>query len=179
MTMIEEVWKTTPNDEYLEVSSHGQARRKQRPLIYKDGRKGFLPAGYLRGSLMNTGYITISSGNKKYLLHRLIAETFLGTPTTVFSYQTVNHKNGIKIDNRIENLEWATYKQNNDHARNTGLSKQHGNNTNLTKFSEQLVAAMKRVKDKYDTPVSELAVLFDMSTAHAYDILRGGSRKRG
>jgi hypothetical protein len=179
MTMIEELWKTTPNDVYLEVSTFGRARRKQRPLIYKDGRKGFLPAGYLRGSLMNSGYITISSGNKKYLLHRLIAETFLEKPTTVFSYQTVNHKNGIKTDNRLENIEWATYKQNNDHARDTGLCKQHGNNTNLTKFSEQLVSAMKRVKAKYDTPVSELAVLFDMSTAHVYEILRGTSRKRG
>lgn len=177
--MMDEIWKTTQQDEYLEVSTHGRVRRKQRPLIYKDGRKGFLPAGYLRGALSREGYVCISSGGKKYLLHRIIAETFLPPPTEVFAYQTVNHKNGIKTDNHITNLEWATYKANNDHARDTGLCRQHGNNTNLTKFSEQLVAALKRVHQKYNTPAKELAELFEMSTAHVYDILRGGTRKRG
>lgn len=176
---MDEIWKTTLQDEYIEVSSFGRARRKKRPLIYKDGRKGFLPDAYLKGSINREGYINISSGSKKYLLHRLMAETFLDRPKEIFAYQTVNHKNGIKSDNRIENLEWATYKQNNNHARETGLCKQHGNNTNLTKFSEQLVAAMKKVKQKYDTSVPELSELFGISATHIYAILKNNSRKRG
>ena len=148
--------------------------RDNDPNRYKG--KGVLKAMPLKGSLQKTGYYVHNFKGERKFIHRVVAETFLGKPKF---RMTVNHKNGIKTDNRLENLEWATYKENNDHARDTGLSKQHGNNTNLTKFSEQLVAAIKRVKDKYGTPVSELAVLFDMSTAHAYEILRGTTRKRG
>ena len=176
---MDEIWKTTLRDEYIEVSSLGRARRKKRPLIYKDGRKGHLPDAYLKGCINKEGYVNINSGSKRYALHRLLAETFLEEPKEIFAYQTVNHKNGIKLDNRIENLEWATYKQNNDHARDTGLCRQHGNNTNLTKFSEQLIAAMKKVKQKYDTPINELSELFGISIAHIYDILKGSTRKRG
>jgi hypothetical protein len=69
------------------------------------------------------GYLIIGiSKNKKcksVTVHRLVAFAFIPNP---LSKKTVNHKYGIKIDNRASELEWNTYKENNNHAWKNGLN---------------------------------------------------------
>lgn len=74
----------------------------------------------LKGEITKDGYrritLSIEKKSKRFLLHRLVAELFIPNPSEV-----VNHKNGNKLDNRVENIEWMTYKENTRHALDTGL----------------------------------------------------------
>lgn len=71
----------------------------------------------LTGSIYNTGYrmvrLTVNGKGKGYAVHRLVAQTFLENPENL---PIVNHKDGDKTNNKIENLEWVTQSQNRKHA---------------------------------------------------------------
>lgn len=96
------MWKTIQNETNYEVSSEGQVRNKQTKQIKS-----------LRYS--NKGYarVTLYPSGKTYSVHRLVAENFIINPD---NYPSVNHKDGNKANNRLENLEWCTPKQNTRHA---------------------------------------------------------------
>lgn len=70
--------------------------------------------GYLFFSICKDGQ------RKNMKVHRLVASSFIPNPN---NYPVVNHINGIKADNRVENLEWCTYSENTLHAFRTGLLK--------------------------------------------------------
>lgn len=78
-------------------------------------------------------YVTLHKNRKqkKYAVHRLMCLTFFGENK---DKKHVNHKNGVKHDNRIENLEWCTPKENCIHAWETGLS---NSNDNVRKISRE------------------------------------------
>jgi len=107
----EEIWKPVINFEYLyECSNFGRVRS-----IGKDGR-GFR-SRILNGYKNEFGYLVVSfvglNNSKKLKIHRLVASSFIPNPE---NKRTVNHKNGIKTDNRVENLEWCTHSENHLHS---------------------------------------------------------------
>lgn len=132
--MKSETWKdiTGFNGNY-QVSNTGMVRRIKMINANKHScRKTYLSKKHLKLLVGNKGYIRVGLYlgvyQKSYLVHRLVAKEFLPNP---LSKPQINHINGIKNDNRVENLEWATSSENQKHAFDIGLSKYYGQNSTL------------------------------------------------
>ena len=113
-----EVWRSIPFlNGYYEVSNSGRVRRAKPGMRTEVGRI-LTPRRNKRGYLIFDAKYPGEKSVKKPLVHRCVAAMFL--PPGPGQIQ-VNHKNGIKSDNRAENLEWCTPGENLLHARDTGL----------------------------------------------------------
>ena len=95
----------------INEQGHVLAHKKKRA----DGR--VFPEKTLKSHINNCGYesvlLTKKGKHKRVYVHRLVAQTFIPNPK---KYKTVNHKNGVKADNNVENLEWMSYSQNVKHS---------------------------------------------------------------
>lgn len=115
-----EIWKDIPGYEGLyQISDKGN--------IFIVNRNKLLKGCYDRDSYKLTA---LSKNNKKktFKVHRLVMLAFVGP-----SPLQVNHINGIKTDNRLENLEYCTHKENMQHASKMGLAR------NYKKINEEAV----------------------------------------
>ncbi|MBM7869328.1 hypothetical protein JOC70_000797 [Clostridium pascui] len=115
-----EIWKHIKGHEGLyQVSNLGRVKSLERKS-YVDGR--LIKSKILKTGLNNPGYkflvLRKNDISKNRMVHRLVAETFLSNPN---SYYCVNHIDGNKQNNKIDNLEWCTQKLNLRHAIKIGL----------------------------------------------------------
>lgn len=113
-----EIWKDIPNYEGLyQASNLGRIRSLDHKVMKKSLSGELIVNQYkgkiLKGWVQNTGYLTVSLSNKKYSVHRLIATTFLEQEK---GKNIVNHIDGNKLNNNVNNLEWCDYKHNFDEA---------------------------------------------------------------
>jgi hypothetical protein len=118
-----EIWKNIKGFEgAYQVSNHGRVKSLYRVITRGDGVKKTISEKIMNPSRDRAGYptvcLSIGSLRKPYKVHRLVLEAFIENPE---NKACVNHKNGVKHDNRLENLEWATHQENSQHAFDTGL----------------------------------------------------------
>src|SRR5690242_12338250 len=98
-----EQWKVVAGFPDYEVSTYGNVRTNKRHHILAGTRSKGYHAVHMYGA----------EGKKTINVHRLVAAAFIKNP---LNKKCINHKNGIKDDNRVENLEWATHADNLNHA---------------------------------------------------------------
>lgn len=110
--MEREIWKIHSNfGKFVEFSNLGRVKSYYR---YSTGRI------LNNREVNNLGYVRIRIAGKRYSLHRYIAKLFVPNPE---NKPEVNHKDGNKLNNRADNLEWATRSENQKHAYKLGLQK--------------------------------------------------------
>jgi len=112
-----EIWKPVPDYEKLyQISNTGKLMSLSK---YVQNKK--VPDKLLKIQV-SKGYQQVNlyknKKGKTFRIHRLVTETFI---PRINGKTQVNHINGIKHDNRVENLEWCTKKENSKHAFETGL----------------------------------------------------------
>lgn len=112
--------------------------------------------GYLRFNAQSNGI------NKTFSVHRCIAETWLS-----HRVEQVNHKDGNKENNRLENLEWVTQADNNLHAIKV-LKLRIGKNHSNSKINEKDV---KKIRSSKET-LSNLAKKYNLGTSQIWRIKR-------
>ena len=163
-----EEWRVVNGFENYEISSLGRLKVNLKYRKYRDYNSKILnPAkdrnGYYRTTLTNCYGIKINK-----VIHRLVAENFLINDN---NYPVVNHKNGIKKDNRVENLEWCTIRENNIHALRTGLKiplrkEKH----NMAKIKESDVIDI--IQNKNNLYQWQLALVYNLSQTQISRIQR-------
>lgn len=160
------MWKDIKDfEEFYQISDKGEIRSKDRYIHFKH-KDRFYKGAIKRQQIGTNGYkiVKLYKNDKKrytFSVHKLVAETFLEKPSYA---ECVNHKNGNKLDNRVENLEWCTYSYNNKEAFRLGLKKANYEKVieekkiKVVMFDEENIIAIKDcsrdmaiyIKEKYN-----------------------------
>ena len=171
---IHEIWKDVVGFEgRYQVSNKGRVKSLDREIKTVNGSyiwKGRL----LSASKIKNRYPNVALCNygkpRSYEIHRLVGLAFIENP---LNKRIVNHINGIKNDNRVENLEWVTHQENMAHAIKTGLINQNGENSVLSKFTKDDII---KIRKRYSEGVSAYRIAKDLGfvcKATIWNIVKG------
>jgi len=154
-----EIWKDIYNyDGLYAVSNYGKIKNCKRNLIRKLQKS---KSGYLSVELNKNGVAKI------FRVHRLVAYSFI---SKTIEENQINHINGIKTDNRVENLEWCTCSENHKHAYKIGLKSKKGEKHHMCKLKNNDIFLIRKM---YKSGILQrnIANTFNVSRQHISAII--------
>lgn len=142
-----EVWKSVVGYEGIyEISNFGNVRSVERVIVYEDGRIYNYPSRNLSFNKTVQGYNSVhlykNCKRKNKKVHILVAEAFLDNPENL---PDVNHIDGQKRNNHVDNLEWSSRYDNMRHAFETGLANNTGTNHGNNVYTEEQILKVKEL----------------------------------
>lgn len=143
-----EIWKKIKDYENYEVSNFGNVRSLDHYCVGRNG-SGKQTGRVLKPQKCIKGYLRVSLSKNKVKfttgVHRLVALSFI---PNIENKPQVNHINGIKNDNRVENLEWCTNQENQIHAVKNNLTKYNINDKHHnSKLTNEEVKTARRMHE--------------------------------
>lgn len=143
-----EIWKDVEEFDFLyQISNMGRLKSKERKVNSKIQKCGYriisekIKLAQDNGNGYKQYYIQINKIRRLQYVHRLVANYFI---PNLENKKQVNHKNGIKSDNRVGNLEWCTQSENTAHAVKNKLMKS-GEDSVHSKLTKQNVLCIRRL----------------------------------
>lgn len=130
---MQEIWKDIPNYEGIyQVSNLGDIKSLSRTIKHSKGGDKVIKERFLKPTENKFGYLQIAlfyKGNfKKYTMHQLVAMAFLSHTSDGTHKLVVDHINGVRNDNKLENLQIITQRENTSKDRKNKTSKYTGVN---------------------------------------------------
>ena len=178
---MREIWKPIKNYEGLyEVSNLGRVRSLDRIQFIKRKNgtemqrpqkgKVLKPVFDGRGLYQQVCLSKQGGGNKRYLVHRLVAIAFIPNPD---NFAEVNHKDECKINNCVDNLEWCDHKYNSNYGTRKGSTR--GSKNPQSKFTEEMIRDIKKNYIAYDENFGAKAFQrkYGISLSHVCSIVKG------
>lgn len=163
MSVEIEVWKTVEGFPDYQISNLGRVRsgiRKKGLLNQSRTSRGYKKVSLWRNGAMKTG-----------LIHRLVASAFLPNPNDLTD---VNHKDGNKQNNCVDNLEWSSRSTNQKHAYTHNLySRSNGSSKRLSRTEAMQVLSLR----KSGMPQKEIAIQFGITEGAVSHIVNGRTWK--
>ena len=172
--MNDNIWKTLVYQgkifNHFEVSNNGQIRNALTKKIYKLflNKYGYFQVCVSLGSTKN---------KKTFKIHKAVAETFISNPD---NKETVNHIDGNKQNNSVDNLEWATYSENSQHAHRTGLVNHPcGVNSSSAKLTQEDIIYIRKNYIPYDCEYGTRALgrKFNVDHETIRDVIKNNTYK--
>jgi hypothetical protein len=157
-----------------EISNLGRIKS-----LSKEYGGGFHREFILSESYTSDGYsqirLTNKSGRKCFKIHRLVAKCFI---PNIYNKLEINHKNGVKKDNSVLNLEWCTRSENQLHAFKNNLnSRLKGCDSKLAKFSKNEIMSIRHLYYINKFNFTKISKIYDVSNVCISNIIKENTYK--
>lgn len=146
---------------YTDFHGHYVRTRQGKMMVCSDDKDGYKRIGlYDENAIRHT-----------YHVHRLMLLAFVGKPEK--ADMQCNHKDGVKFNNTLDNLEWVTQSQNRQHSYDIGLESQVGSKNARSKLTEDIVVEARMRHAIGESDVQSLAKDYGIKYRSMWNVLTG------